>query len=244
MLKSLISLFFVSFSFLFSSVAMAQQHPGAPAQEHAFSAGPSPTAGPARDDHLDDRSPYARQQLQRGERILSTLVFDPQSYHLMLSSKAVFGGEAVPPYVFSDKPTIILYQGALSPNRSNEEIAFMIAHELGHLNLHHMEKMNVQMEKIFTGPSAGISGITFAIFKQKLQEREADMFGLYLYKKAGYDLAFFPKTLKILKVNPYLHYGTSKFIHKPEPGSLSMKDSHFKMSERFELLVQESQKSI
>lgn len=203
----------------------------------------NPMGGPPpRKDLLDSESPYTTLKLQRARYILSTLVHDPQSYHLILSSKACFGGEAVPARVYSDKPTIILYQGALSPNRSNEEIAFMMAHELGHLNLHHMEHMDHQMEKIFTGPPSGISGITFAIFKQKLQEREADMFGLYLYKKAGYSMSFFPKTLKILNINPNIHYGSNKFTE--EPPSLSMKDSHFSMKERFELLVVESQKQI
>ena len=235
MFKSLLSLLLISCSFLLTGVAVANPQGSPPAQQQMT---------PGRNDHLDDHSPYARQQLQRGERILRTLVFDPQNYHLMLSNKTCFGGEAVPPRVFSNKPTIILYQGALSPNRSNEEIAFMMAHELGHLNLHHMEKMNVQMEKIFAGPPAGISGTTFAIFKQKLQEREADMFGLYLYKKAGYDISFFPRTLKLLTFNPNIHYGSSHFVAKPEPTSLSMKDAHFKMRERFELLVQESQKTV
>jgi len=244
MFKSLMSLFLVSMAFLFPAVAMAKQQQMPSQQEQVMQGpGPGPTGGPpVRDDHLDDKSPFARQQLQRGEQILSTLVFDPQSYHLVLSDRTVFGGEAVPPHVFSNKPTIILYQGALSPNRSNEEIAFMMAHELGHLNLHHMEKMNVQMDKIFTGHPIRASGTTFAIYKQKLQEQEADMFGLFLYNKAGYDLAFFPKTLKILKMNPNIHFGTNNIVQHEEPSSLSMKDSHFKMSERFELLVKEAQK--
>jgi hypothetical protein len=229
MIKSIASfccLFFTGFSLLFASPM------------------PGPMNGPPpRKDKLDSTSPYAKMKLQRAERILSTLVFDPQSYHLILSSRSAFGGEAVPPYVFSDKPSIIIYQGALSPNRSDEEIAFMMAHELGHLNLFHMEKFGQQMEKIFTGPPAGISGTTFAIFHQKFQEREADMFGLYLYKQAGYSLTFFPHTLKQLTFNPNLHFGSNKILGQ-EPTSLSMKDSHFSMKERFELLVIESQKAI
>ena len=178
--------------------------------------------------------------LKRAERILSTLVFDPQNYHLILSSNTAFGGEAVPPYIFSDKPSIILYQGALSHNRSNEEIAFMMAHEIGHLYLHHMERMNAQMEKIFNGPPAGISGaVTFAVFQRKFQEREADMFGLFLYKQAGYSTNFFPHTLGLLKINPNIHFGSSKFFGQ-QPTSLSMRDDHFSMQERFEWLVAES----
>src|SRR3989442_1696469 len=82
---------------------------------------------------------------------------------------------------------------------------------------------------------------TFVIFKQKLQEREADMFGLYLYKKSGYSISFFPYTLRILSINPNIHYGSSKIFAK-ECSSLSMKDPHFSMKERFHLLVSESQR--
>src|ERR1700722_8779013 len=206
------------------------------------SSGPS-FGPPPRQDKLDSTSNSAQIVLKRAERILSTLVFDPQNYQLILSSKSVFGGEAVSPCVYSDKPTMIIYQGALSPNRSNEEIAFMMAHELGHLNLYHNEKMNEQMGKIFQGPTVGISGTTFAVFFQKFQEREADMFGLYLYKQAGYDIGFFPFTLGILNINPNIHFGSSMIFAK-SPSSLSMRDSHFSMKERFELLVSESQNPV
>lgn len=219
MIKSIASLFCAMF------ISMALFAGGAPANGN-FN----------RPDKLDSTSQFAKQKLQRAQRLLATLIPDPESYHLILSSATAFGGEAVPPGIFSNKPTMILYQGALSPNRSDEEIAFMMAHELGHLNLHHMEMMDAQMDKIFSGHPIGISGTTFFIFKQKLQEREADMFGLSLYKRAGYDLSFFPHTLRLLHINPNIHFGSSRvFVH--ELPSLSMKDSHFSMKERFALLV-------
>ena len=202
-----------------------------------FGATENQSFNPPRSDKLDSTSPGAQIKLKRAESILSTLVSDPESYHLILSSRPSFGGEAVAPYVFSDKPTMIVYQGALSPDRSNEEIAFMMAHELGHLNLYHNEKMNEQMDKIFNGPPIGISGTTFSIFFQKIQEREADLFGFDLYKSSGYDLKFFPYTLNLIKINPNIHYGANVFS-KPL-SSLSLKDSHFSMQERFELLVQQ-----
>lgn len=189
-----------------------------------------------RNDALEASSPGVLIKLARADSILRSLISNPESYFLILSSKPSFGGEAVPPYVFSDKPTMILYQGALAPARSDEEIAFMMAHELGHLVLDHAGKMGAQMEKIFTGPPIGISGTTFAIFYQKLQEREADLFGLSLYKEKGYDLEFFPYTLNLIHINPNIHYGTST-LFKKERSSLSMKDSHFCMKERFELLT-------
>lgn len=195
---------------------------------------------PFRMDLVDSHSKCAGLKLARAEKILATLVPDPGNYQLILSSRPSLGGEAVPPFVFADKPTMIVYQGTLSPDRSNEEIAFVMAHELGHLNLYHNEKMHERMEKIFTGPPIGISGTIFSIFHQKLQEREADQFGLHLYRKAGYDLNFFPATLKLIQINPNIHYGTNQPFKKTLT-SLSMKDSHFSMQERFTLLTQESQ---
>lgn|GEM_PF-3868446 len=217
-----VSLFLMSGALLFGASSESQEGP------------------PPRQDHLDMHSPSALLKLKRADRILATLVPDPQSYQLILSDIPSMGAEAVPPHVFSDKPTMIIYQGTLAPSRSNEELAFVMAHELGHLNLHHAEKTGEAMEKIYTGPPIGISGTTFSIFKQKLQEREADMFGYNLYTHSGYDKRFFPYTLNLLKINPNIHFGTTHVMRKPLP-SLSMKDSHFSMLERFELLTQIAQ---
>ncbi len=206
-----------------------------------FAVPSSPMMGPP-PPRMDLKAPYTKSaqiKLVRAENILATLVPDPQSYHLMLSSHPSIGAEAVPPFVFSDKPTVIIYQGTLAPSRSNEEAAFVLAHELGHLNLYHNEKMDESMGKVFTGPPLGISGTTFAIYQQKLHEREADQFGLSLYKNAGYDLNFFPFTLKLLKINQNIHFGSSKIFAKPLT-SLSMKDAHFNMKERFEFLTDQS----
>lgn len=191
-------------------------------------------------DKLDYTSQSAQMKLSRAEKILATLVPDPQSYQLILSSNSSFGGAAVPAHVYADKPSIIIYQGALAPNRSNEELAFMMAHELGHLNMHHNEKMNERMDKIFNGPIVGISGTIMTPIYQKFDERQADLFGLSLYKKAGYNLDFFRHTLNIIKINPNLHFGTPLYVKQPT--SLSLENSHFSIKDRFELLAQEAHK--
>lgn len=201
---------------------------------HGKEGNPSP-----RMDKLDSTSKMAQIKLERAQKILATLVPDPQSYQLILSNNPSFGGEAVPPHIYSDKPSIILYQGALSPNRTNDEIAFMMAHEIGHLQLYHNEEMGVQMDQIFDGNPFKISGITYTTYFQKFQERQADLFGLDLYKNAGYDLNFFPNTLKLIEINPNIHFGTNMPFRKGL-SSLSMKNSHFSIKERFELLVKES----
>lgn len=193
-----------------------------------------------RPDHLDFTSKFAHMRLQRAEKILETLVPDPQSYQLILSNRYALGAEAWVPYSFTEKPAIIVYQGLISPDRSNEEIAFVMAHELGHLNLHHMERMNDQMDKIYTAPHPiKISGTIMAIFYQKIQERQADLYGLHLYKKAGYDLNFFPYTLNLIKINPNIHFGSTRVFGKQDP-SMSMNNSHFSIKERFELLTTEA----
>lgn len=199
-----------------------------------------PPSMPPRPDKLDSKSDFAKLKLQRARSILSTLVSNPDSYQLILSSRTAFGGEAVAQGFLSGKPTMILYQGALSPNRSNEEIAFMMAHELGHLDLNHMQKMDKQMEKVMTDSPFSIIGTAVAIYQQKFQEREADLYGLNLYKESGYPLTFFPETLGLLKFNPNLHFGSSRLFGKELP-SLSMKDTHFSMLERFTLLTELAQ---
>lgn len=190
---------------------------------------------PVRKDCMETHSKSAQLKLSRAESVLATLVPDPQSYYLMLSSNTSIGAEAVPPHVFSDKPTMIIYQGTLSPDRSNQELAFVMAHELGHLNLYHNEKTAQTMEKIFTGPVVGISGVNFSVFHQKLNEQEADLYGYSLYKHAGYDLHFFPYTLNLIKINPNIHFGTPHLFQHAR-SSLSIKDSHYSMLDRFELL--------
>ncbi len=193
---------------------------------------------PPRTDHLDSTSPYAQSQLQRAHDLLSTLVSDPQNYHLILSDRTSFGGEAFPANVYSDKPSIVIYQGALYPERPNDEIAFMMAHELGHIHLQHSKQWQDRMEKVYNEGPAAISGaVTFDIFQAKLWEREADLYGLKVFKNAGYSMSFFPRTLETLKVNPNIHFGTD--LATEQPSSLSMKDSHFSMKERFELLCAE-----
>ena len=190
---------------------------------------------PLRKDCLDTHSKSAQIKLARAESILKKLVPDPQDYQLILSHTPSIGAEAVAPYVFSDKPTMIIYEGTLSPARSNQEVAFVMAHELGHLNLHHNEKNAKRMEDIFAGSPAEISGVNFSIFYQKVQEQQADLYGLALYKHAGYDLNFFPRTLKLIKINPNIHFGTTHIFLKAR-SSLSMKDSHYSMLDRFTLL--------
>ncbi len=201
---------------------------------------PADLLPPPRPDQLDSTSHFAQMRLERAKTILATLIPNSQDYELILSSTPSIGGEAVPPYVFSDKPTMILYQGTLSPDRSNEEIAFVMAHELGHLELGHHEEMGKLMDEIYNGNPVKLSGTTFIPYFQKLQEQQADLFGLNLYKKAHYDLNFFPYTLRLIKINPNIHYGTNMPFRK-ELSSLSMNNTHFSMKERFERLTKEAQ---
>jgi Zn-dependent protease with chaperone function len=187
-------------------------------------------------DHLDVSSVSAQIKLSRAQAILATLVTNPQDYQLILSSNTSIGAEAVPPHVYSDKPTMIVYQGTLSPDRSKEEIAMVMAHELGHLNLHHSNQMGSIMDKIMGGTPLEMSGTTFFPYFQKFQEQQADLYGLNLYKEAGYDLNFFSYTLKLIEINPNIHFGSTHVFHQSH-SSLSLKDSHFGIKERFQLLT-------
>lgn len=197
---------------------------------------PDPNLMPPRQDHLDGSSPYAIQKLARARQILRTLVPNPDQYQLILSDTPYFGAEAVPPGVFSMKPTVIMYAPSLDPQRTTNELAFMMAHELGHLNLHHMEKVADAMDALFDhGHPIQYSALTFGVFYQKLQEREADLFGYNLYKKAGYDMNFFPQMFQFIKHNPGFDPHMKQWVG-PELPTLSVKNPHFSMYERFELL--------
>lgn len=196
-----------------------------------FAATPQMPQMPQRQDRLDYTSPYAQAMLSKPRQILSTLISDPQNIQLILSSNPNFGGEAVPPGVFSNKPALIIYQGALAPNQNPNELKFMIAHELGHVHYQHMQKMDERMNKVFNGPPIGISGTTFNIFQQKIEERQADLYGQYLYKHAGYDMTFFKQQSAFIQSQPNVH---GKIKHS----SLSMSDSHFSMQDRFKLLAE------
>lgn len=197
-----------------------------------------PNDFPPRQDRLDASSPYAKMQLQRAQQLLTTLIPNTQNYQLILSNDPRFGAEAFPAHVFSDKPTLIIYQGSLTYQHSNEELAFMLAHELGHVHLNHSAQMDVIMDQFFYGPPIKYIGMPLTIYFQKFQEQEADMFGLYLYKKAGYNEQFFARQLNVIK-NESAYQTQMSLMHGMglEPGSLSMKDPHFCMRERFEHLI-------
>lgn len=215
-MKYLIALLFLSFSTIFASANVDRQE------------------SPQREDRLDYTSDYAIDRLDRAQHILSSLVSNPNDYQLILSNKPYFGGEAVPAEILAAKPSMIIYEGALGPEVTNEELCFMVAHELGHLHHQHMQKYDQRMDHIMNGPVLGISGSTFNIYAQKFEEREADLFGFNLFKQSGYDMHFFPDAYQYM----VLHNGHDR--HTPDHirllTSLSNKDSHFSMIDRFELL--------
>lgn len=216
---SFLALLLLNFTFVFGSVP----------------SNPNPNLMPPRQDRLDYSSQYAINKLYRARMVLRTIVQDPDSYQLILSNNTMFGAEAVPPGVFASKPTVIVYEGALDPRISTEELAFVLGHELGHLNLHHMERVAQEMDSLLNKHPIQLSGVTFGVFYQKLQEREADLFGYSLYKRAGYDMNLFPRIFHYIKTHPG-YDPHMKVPMGPELPTLSMKNPHFSMYERFELL--------
>lgn len=90
---------------------------------------------------------------------------------------------------------ICVYEGLESQLKSDDALAFVLAHEIGHGALRHWSRRarKQQSDVAFGVLLAGITGVgnNHAVLKSlahtRAHEREADGFGVELYLKAGYD---------------------------------------------------------
>ncbi len=108
---------------------------------------------------------------------------------------------------FTDGKRILLSKGILHFAENNNEVALVIAHELGHLAMHHIDK---QRENAMVGTIGGLaidsllaaagvnSGGQVGQLGQELGarrfsiafEQEADYVGMYFMERAGYNSSF------------------------------------------------------
>ena len=111
----------------------------------------------------------------------------------------VLRGEAVNAFALPGGPVYITY-GLLSLLRTDDQIAGVLGHEIGHIVLRHTAKKLAEglrynavlwaLQRLLGGEAAQIAQIGAALLSLKYsreQEREADRFGFELVCRAGYD---------------------------------------------------------
>ena len=122
---------------------------------------------------------------------------------------------------FSDGSNIVLTTGLLDFVRSPDQLAWVIAHEVGHHALEHAESAKLQlMLNRFLGSTVGEKPIAI---RQIELERQADVFAANLTTRAGFDLHEARRLLERMQV-----------LQMPEENKLSQ--SHPPTQERLEAL--------
>ncbi len=121
----------------------------------------------------------------------------------------------------SDGSNIVLTTGLLEFVRSPDQLAWVIAHEVGHHALEHAENAKLQqMLNRFLGSTVGE---TPTAIRQIDLERQADVFAANLVTRAGFDLREARRLL-----------GWMQVLQKPEENQLTQ--SHPPTQERLEAL--------
>ncbi|HEX6950861.1 MAG TPA: M48 family metallopeptidase [Nitrospira sp.] len=123
----------------------------------------------------------------------------------------------------SDGSNIVLTTGVLDFVRSPDQLAWVIAHELGHHALEHSENKKLQlMLNQFLGSTVGEQPVAI---RQIELERQADVFAANLTTRAGFDLREARRLL-----------GWMQVLQKPEENQLTQ--SHPPTQERLDALDQ------
>lgn len=170
--------------------------------------------------------PIATNIMTQAIALVALLVGSPNPYKVQIIPDPSVGAWALP------GNQIAINSGMFADTRDKSEVMFVIAHELSHLQFHHIEKQLDLKIKILTTPMHS-SGLTFLPWTQKVHETEADLNGQKLYLKAGGDPRFFSRTLDYIKAHNGYYPGQFNSPRK----SLSPLDPHYSMADRFELLT-------
>jgi len=143
----------------------------------------------------------------------------------------VLAGEEINAFALPGGPVYITY-GLLSKLRTDDQIAGVLGHELGHIVLRHAaEKLAEHLrynavlwaiQRLLGGEAVQVAQIGAALLSLKYsrdQEREADRFGFELVCRAGYD----PRELiQVFQLFQRLgaSYGMLEFLSThPDPGN-------------------------
>ena len=129
---------------------------------------------------------------------------------------------------------IFINRGLLTPFHTDEEIAFIMAHELGHIEMGHFMQLAQSIGYIMEKPSARYGGLLYIPWMQKIQENQADLWGYKLYKESGLDMGYFSRTYEQIK-----QYGSDSILGNwkyKDKGDLDPADTHMSILSRYKIL--------
>jgi predicted Zn-dependent protease len=150
---------------------------------------------------------------QVGRRLVITTGSNPEGYHFLVVKQAQINAFAVPGgYIF-------VFDGLLSQVKSVEELAGVLAHEIGHVQRNHFlkdQKKVMAMELatiaaiLLGGPEAAIlaagANLNLQLGYSRENEDEADAAALVYLRRAGYRpeglLSFFETLASFERFNP------------------------------------------
>ncbi len=132
--------------------------------------------------------PLQLEILRAGERRLITLWAVPAcQFSVQLIESDLING-------ISNGRQVGVTTGAMRFFRSNDELGWVLAHEIAHNVLSHVQSARLRaMLNAFLGATVGASAVTSASPPQKSLEAQADYVGSYIMARAGYDLHAIPR---------------------------------------------------
>jgi predicted Zn-dependent protease len=127
--------------------------------------------------------PLQLEILRDGERRLVTMWAVPAcQFSVQLIESDLING-------ISDGRQVGVTTGAVRFFRSNDELGWVLAHEIAHNVLSHVQSAKLRaMLNAFLGATVGASAVASPSPPQKSLEAQADYVGSYIMARAGYDL--------------------------------------------------------
>lgn len=129
---------------------------------------------------LAQEGPAARERLRKHvKEILHDLAGDDLSAYFGATPAVLVIPERSPNAFVTAVDEIVLSTGLLSAVGSTDELAFVLAHEMGHVALHH-SRPNYKAQLAFTGQRNSVHALIS-------HEVEADRFAVRLLMQSGYE---------------------------------------------------------
>jgi len=127
--------------------------------------------------------PLQLEILRDGERRLVTMWAVPAcQFSVQLIESDLING-------ISDGRQVAVTTGAVRVFRSNDELGWVLAHEIAHNVLGHVQSAKLRaMLNAFLGATVGASAVASPSPPQKSLEAQADYVGSYIMARAGFDL--------------------------------------------------------